>query len=77
MGFGGAHNSLLDERPLAKSVAAQYGCFPISRVCDTVRLRAIVGEIVAAFDEPFAGQLRHAQLYVQLTGKRPRLRFQG
>ena len=53
MGFGGARNPLLDERPLAKTVAAQYGC-QFHEYAVQPDFRGIVGDIVDAFDEPFA-----------------------
>jgi len=53
MGFGGARNPLLDERPLAKIVAAQYGC-QFHEYAVQPDFRGIVGDIVDAFDEPFA-----------------------
>src|SRR3954468_24105577 len=53
MGFGGARNPLLDERPLARRVAERYGCgFHDHTVHPD--FRHIVGEIVESFDEPFA-----------------------
>jgi asparagine synthase (glutamine-hydrolysing) len=53
MGFGGARNALLDERPLARMVAGRYGC-RFHEYSVQPDLREIVGEIVQAFDEPFA-----------------------
>ncbi|MGH8613053.1 MAG: asparagine synthase (glutamine-hydrolyzing), partial [Gammaproteobacteria bacterium] len=53
VGFGGARNPLLDERPLAKSVAARYGC-QFHEYAVQPDFREIVGDIVDAFDEPFA-----------------------
>ena len=53
MGFGGARNSLIDERPLAAKVAARYGCDFHEYVVQP-DFREIVGDIVDAFDEPFA-----------------------
>jgi asparagine synthase (glutamine-hydrolysing) len=53
MGFGGARNPLIDERPLARKVASRYGCeFHDYTVAPDYR--QIVGDIVQAFDEPFA-----------------------
>jgi asparagine synthase (glutamine-hydrolysing) len=53
MGFGGAGNSLIDERPLAASVAARYGC-EFHEHAVQPDFRDIVGDIVDAFDEPFS-----------------------
>ncbi|MBK8508716.1 MAG: asparagine synthase (glutamine-hydrolyzing) [Candidatus Competibacteraceae bacterium] len=53
MGFGGLHNPLIDERPLAKNIAGRYGC-EYHEYLVQPDFRKIVGEIVDAFDEPFA-----------------------
>ncbi len=53
MGFDGPHNSLIDERPLAARVAERYGC-EFHDYSVQPDFRKIVGDIVAAFDEPFA-----------------------
>lgn len=53
MGFGGARNPLIDERPLAAKVAARYGCEFHDYVVEP-DFCGIVGDIVDAFDEPFA-----------------------
>lgn len=53
MGFGGARNALIDERPLAAKVAARYGC-EFHDYAVQPDFRHIVGDIVDAFDEPFA-----------------------
>jgi asparagine synthase (glutamine-hydrolysing) len=53
MGFGGARNPLIDERPLAARVAARYGC-KFRDYAVQPDFREIVGDIVNAFDEPFA-----------------------
>ena len=53
MGFGGARNPLLDERPLARRVAERYGCAFHDHTVQP-DFRDIVGEIVESFDEPFA-----------------------
>jgi asparagine synthase (glutamine-hydrolysing) len=53
IGFDGAPNPLIDERPLAKQVAARYGC-DFHEYAVQPDFREIVGEIVNAFDEPFA-----------------------
>jgi asparagine synthase (glutamine-hydrolysing) len=53
LGFEGAKKALIDERPLAAQVASRYHC----KYHDYAVLpdfRDIVGEIVDAFDEPFA-----------------------
>lgn len=52
MGFG-AQNSLIDERPIAKEVAQRYGCSANDRTV-LPDFRDIVGDVVEAFDEPFA-----------------------
>ena len=53
MGFGGASHPLIDERPLAAKVAARYGC-EFWEYAVQPDFRTIVGELVDAFDEPFA-----------------------
>jgi asparagine synthase (glutamine-hydrolysing) len=53
IGFGGTRNTLIDERPLAKEVAARYGC-NFHEYAVQADFREIVGDIVNAFDEPFA-----------------------
>jgi asparagine synthase (glutamine-hydrolysing) len=53
MGFAGAGQALYDERPLAKEVAERYEC-RFKEYTVEPHFRAIVGEIVDAFDEPFA-----------------------
>jgi asparagine synthase (glutamine-hydrolysing) len=53
MGFDALHNPLLDERPLARQVATRYGC-NYHELAVQPDFREIVGEIVNAFDEPFA-----------------------
>lgn len=52
MGFGGA-SSLIDERPMASKLADRYGC-SFQEYTVQPDFRSIVGEIVDAFDEPFA-----------------------
>ncbi len=77
MGFGGARNPLLDERPLAKSVAAQYGC-QFHEYAVQPDFRAIVGEIVAAFDEPFADDSVIPSYYVsQFTRQQAKVALSG
>jgi asparagine synthase (glutamine-hydrolysing) len=53
MGFSGARTALLDERPLARSVAKQYGC-RFHEYTVQPDFRTIARDIVEAFDEPFA-----------------------
>jgi asparagine synthase (glutamine-hydrolysing) len=53
IGFGGSPSALIDERPLAKAVAARYGCDAHDYAVQP-DFRGIVGDIVGAFDEPFA-----------------------
>lgn len=53
MGFGGTRSPLLDERPLARMMAARYGC-EFHEYTVQPDFRKIVGDIVDAFDEPFA-----------------------
>jgi len=76
MGFG-AQNSLIDERPIAKEVAQRYGCS--ANDCTVLPdLRDIVGDIVEAFDEPFAddsvipsyylAQFAHQSVKVAMSG---------
>ena len=53
MGFGGSRSALIDERPLAAMLAKRYGCQYQDFVAKP-DFREMVGEIVDAFDEPFA-----------------------
>lgn len=77
MGFGGARNPLLDERPLAKSVAARYGC-QFHEYAVQADFRAIAGEIVAAFDEPFADDSVIPSYYVsQFTRQQVKVALSG
>lgn len=77
MGFGGARNPLLDERPLAKRVAAQYGC-QFHEYAVQPDFRAIVGDIVAAFDEPFADDSVIPSYYVsQFTQQQVKVALSG
>ncbi|MBK9306958.1 MAG: asparagine synthase (glutamine-hydrolyzing) [Nitrospira sp.] len=77
MGFGGAQNPLLDERPLAKQVADRYGCnFHEHTVYPD--FRHIVGEIVDAFDEPFADDSVIPSYYVsQFTRRSVKVAMSG
>jgi len=77
MGFDGARNPLLDERPLAKKVAERYGCQFHEHI---VRpdFREIVGEIVDAFDEPFADDSVIPSYYIsQFTRRQVKVALSG
>jgi len=77
MGFGGAANSLIDERPLAKQVAERYGC---NFHQHTVQpdFRHIVGEIIDSFDEPFADDSVIPSYYVsQFTRRSVKVAMSG
>lgn len=77
MGFGGARNPLLDERPLAKKVAARYGC-QFHEYAVQPDFREIVGDIVAAFDEPFADDSVIPSYYVsQFTRQQVKVALSG
>lgn len=77
MGFGGASNPLLDERPLAKRVAARYGC-RFREYAVQPDFREIVGEIVDAFDEPFADDSVIPSYYVsQFTRQQVKVALSG
>lgn len=77
MGFGGARNPLLDERPLARRVADRYGCQFHEYVVQP-DFRGIVGEIVDAFDEPFADDSVIPSYYVsQFTRQRVKVALSG
>lgn len=77
MGFGGTRHALIDERPLAAKVASQYAC-DFNDFTVQPDFRKIVGEIVDAFDEPFAddsvipsyyvSQFTRTQVKVALSG---------
>jgi asparagine synthase (glutamine-hydrolysing) len=69
MGFDGARNPLLDERPLAKQVAARYGC-DFHEYAVQPDFRDIVGEIVESFDEPFADDSVIPSYYVSQFARR-------
>lgn len=77
MGFGGARNPLIDERPLAKQVALRYGCDFHEHVVQP-DFRGIVGEIVEAFDEPFADDSVIPSYYVsQFTRRNVKVAISG
>ncbi len=77
MGFGGATNPLLDERPLAAAVAARYGCKFHEQLVHP-DFRAIVGDIVHAFDEPFADDSVIPTYYIsQLTRQNVKVALSG
>ena len=69
MGFGGARNPLVDERPLARLVAARYGCNFHEHTVQP-DFRHIVGEIVDSFDEPFADDSVIPSYYVSQFTRR-------
>jgi asparagine synthase (glutamine-hydrolysing) len=69
MGFAGANNALLDERPLARAVAMQYGCKYRESVAQP-DLRAIARDIVQAFDEPFADDSAIPSYYLYQEARR-------
>jgi asparagine synthase (glutamine-hydrolysing) len=76
MGFGG-HNALIDERPLAQSVAARYGC-EFRDYAVQPDFRQIAGEIVEAFDEPFADDSVIPTYYVsQFTRRHVKVALSG
>ncbi|MCI0590547.1 MAG: asparagine synthase (glutamine-hydrolyzing) [Gammaproteobacteria bacterium] len=77
MGFGGARNPLIDERPLAKQVAARFGC-DFHEYAVQPDFRHIVGEIVDAFDEPFADDSVIPSYYVsQFTRRSVKVAMSG
>ena len=77
MGFGGKKNPLLDERPLAAEVAARYGC-EFNEYTVQPDFRAIVGDIVKAFDEPFADDSVIPSYYIsQLTRQKVKVALSG
>jgi len=77
MGFGGVRNPLIDERPLAKLVAARYGC-NFHEYAVQPDFRHIVGEIVEAFDEPFADDSVIPSYYVsQFTRRSVKVALSG
>jgi len=77
LGFGGARNPLIDERPLAKQVAARYGC-DFHEYAVQPDFRHIVGEIIDAFDEPFADDSVIPSYYVsQFTRRSVKVAMSG
>ena len=77
MGFGGQVNPLLDERPLAAAVAERYGCKYHEATVEP-DFRSIVGEIVDAFDEPFADDSVIPTYYVsQITSEKVKVALSG
>lgn len=76
MGLGGA-SALIDERPLAARVAELYNCSFHEYVVQP-DFRAIVGEIVTAFDEPFADDSVIPSYYVsQFARKKVKVALSG
>ena len=75
--FGGGRNALVPEGPLAREVAERYGCqFRDYRV--EPGFREIVGEIVDAFDEPFADDSVIPSYYVsQFTRQHVKVAISG
>ena len=77
MGFGGARNPLIDERPLAARVAARYGC-TFHDYAVQPDFRGIVGDIVDAFDEPFADDSVIPSYYIsQFTRRHVKVALSG
>lgn len=77
MGFGGAKNPLLDERPIARAVADKFGCEYRELVAQP-DFRHIVGEIVDAFDEPFADDSVIPSYYIsQFTRRHVKVALSG
>jgi asparagine synthase (glutamine-hydrolysing) len=77
MGFGGARSPLIDERPLAEKVAARYGCEFRDYTVEP-DYRRIVGDIVQAFDEPFADDSVIPSYYVsQFTRRHVKVALSG
>ena len=77
MGFGGASNPLIDERPLAAKVAALYGC-EFHDYAVQPDFREIVGDIVHAFDEPFSDDSVVPSYYVsQFTRQHVKVALSG
>lgn len=68
MGLGGS-SSLIDERPLARQLADRYGC-TFHEYTVQPDFRSIVGEIVDAFDEPFADDSVVPSYYVSQFARR-------
>jgi asparagine synthase (glutamine-hydrolysing) len=77
MGCGGARNPLLDERPLARMLAEQYGC-QFHEYAVQPDFRVIVGDIVNAFDEPFADDSVIPSYYIsELTRRAVKVALSG
>ena len=77
MGFDGARNPLIDERPLAARVAARYGCKSRDYAVQP-DFREIVGDIVDAFDEPFADDSVIPSYYIsQFTRRHVKVALSG
>lgn len=77
IGFGGKRNPLIDERPLAASVASRYGC-EFHEHAVQPDFREIVGEIVDAFDEPFSDDSVIPSYYVsQFTRQQVKVALSG
>lgn len=77
MGFGGVCHPLLDERPLAKKVAAQFDC-QFHEYIVQPDFRKIVGDIVSAFDEPFADDSVIPSYYIsQFTRQKVKVALSG
>jgi asparagine synthase (glutamine-hydrolysing) len=77
MGFGGSSAALIDERPLARQIADRYGC-SFNAFDVQPDFRGIVGEIVSAFDEPFADDSVIPSYYVsQLTRQNVKVAMSG
>lgn len=76
MGLGGT-SDLIDERPLAAKVAERYGCSHHDQVVQP-DFRAIVGDIVSAFDEPFADDSVIPSYYVaQFASRQVKVALSG
>jgi len=77
IGFGGSRHALIDERPLAKRVAERYGCESHDYAVKP-DFREIVGDIVDAFDEPFADDSVIPSYYVsQFTRQHVKVALSG
>ena len=77
MGFGGTRNPLIDERPLARNVAARFGC-NFHEGTAQPDFRGIVGDIAEAFDEPFADDSIIPSYYVsQFTRQNVKVAMSG
>jgi asparagine synthase (glutamine-hydrolysing) len=77
IGFGGSRNPLIDERPLAATVAGRYGC-EFHEHAVQPHFREIVGDIIDAFDEPFADDSIIPSYYVsQFTRQQVKVALSG